>query len=264
MSRYTPIELSIPTPCSQNWEEMSVNDAGRFCDNCNKTVIDFTHYSDQQLADFFKRSKGKVCGKFKDDQLEKPLHALQNSQNRSLPQLLISAALVIGLGNNAYVENIDPMNVLITVNGEKDGERNKTTIGNGNKYSISGCIIDGNTKETLPGVTIVLKGSHILTVSDINGNFKLVVPTRFVKDTINLTISIYGFESKTIKIAKKDFSLNTIIELNGKQDYLVCDHQNGGIDPSLTTKGLAVTKMPIEMEPKYWQRLKRWFKIKNK
>lgn len=34
--------IRIENPCHENWNLMSRNQKGRFCDSCNKTVIDFS------------------------------------------------------------------------------------------------------------------------------------------------------------------------------------------------------------------------------
>jgi hypothetical protein len=149
MRRSISVQLSIPQPCSQNWEAMSVNETGRFCDNCNKPVIDFTNYSDQQLADFFKRSKGTICGKLRNDQLEKELYPSQYSQNRSFPQLLVSAALAIGLGNNAYAndEHIAPTAIHVVASAEKEVEKSNAVTGGDSTRFVSG----NNTVTKLTG-----------------------------------------------------------------------------------------------------------------
>ncbi|HYH16689.1 MAG TPA: T9SS type A sorting domain-containing protein [Flavisolibacter sp.] len=62
--------LSVPKPCHENWNQMTPGEKGRFCGACQKTVVDFTHMTDRELADFFKRpDTGAVCGRFHKEQL---------------------------------------------------------------------------------------------------------------------------------------------------------------------------------------------------
>ena len=49
MSKPASIQITIPSPCSQNWDEMIQGDTGRHCTHCQKTVIDFTSWSDANL-----------------------------------------------------------------------------------------------------------------------------------------------------------------------------------------------------------------------
>jgi hypothetical protein len=67
------IQLSIPKPCHENWNEMTPQDQGRFCGACQKTVVDFSTMSDRQLAEFFKKPVSSVCGRFHADQLEREI-----------------------------------------------------------------------------------------------------------------------------------------------------------------------------------------------
>ena len=63
-------ELNIPKPCSENWDNMSPSEKGRFCGSCEKQVIDFTMMNERQIAVFFKKKNRSVCGRFNADQLD--------------------------------------------------------------------------------------------------------------------------------------------------------------------------------------------------
>lgn len=67
------IQLSIPKPCHENWNTMTPEDKGRFCGSCQKTVVDFSTISDRQVAEFFKKPAGSVCGRFHADQLDREI-----------------------------------------------------------------------------------------------------------------------------------------------------------------------------------------------
>ena len=65
------IRIEIPEPCREKWDEMSPDAGGRFCGHCNKSVIDFSGWSDGQLLNFFARQTGPFCGRFRDGQLNR-------------------------------------------------------------------------------------------------------------------------------------------------------------------------------------------------
>ncbi|MVN20574.1 energy transducer TonB [Mucilaginibacter arboris] len=55
--------------CNRSWEEMIVVKDGRFCNNCQKTVIDFTNKTPDEIAAYLMSSTTKVCGRFQQSQL---------------------------------------------------------------------------------------------------------------------------------------------------------------------------------------------------
>lgn len=65
--------IRIPTPCHEDWNDMTPQGKGRFCASCQKTVIDFSVMSDRQIAEFFKKPAGLLCGRFHQDQLEREI-----------------------------------------------------------------------------------------------------------------------------------------------------------------------------------------------
>ncbi len=75
------ITISIPTPCNENWNAMTPNNQGRFCGVCSKTVIDFTGMADAAIYNIFdKHKEGGICGRFRNDQLNRNMLPLQTPQ----------------------------------------------------------------------------------------------------------------------------------------------------------------------------------------
>lgn len=62
--------IHIPNPCSENWELMTSQEKGKFCDVCNKCVIDFTQKAPEEIQQIFKDKKeDHLCGRFYNHQL---------------------------------------------------------------------------------------------------------------------------------------------------------------------------------------------------
>lgn len=67
-----PFKLSIPKPCHEDWDKMTPNEQGRHCDHCQKTVVDFSAKSDEEIKRFFEeRNYQAVCGRFTNIQLDR-------------------------------------------------------------------------------------------------------------------------------------------------------------------------------------------------
>ncbi|MGV3613010.1 MAG: hypothetical protein ACO1N0_18765 [Fluviicola sp.] len=65
-------KIAIENPCSQSWDAMQVDSVGRFCQSCQKSVIDFTTQSDEEIKAFLKERSGEeLCGRFYNHQLHR-------------------------------------------------------------------------------------------------------------------------------------------------------------------------------------------------
>ena len=65
------LHISIPKPCHEDWQKMTPNQQGKFCNSCAKTVVDFTKKSETEIQSFFIENQGKkVCGRFQQTQLD--------------------------------------------------------------------------------------------------------------------------------------------------------------------------------------------------
>lgn len=64
------MKISIPTPCNENWNDMTPEQQGAFCKVCSKVVVDFSAMSDEEVISYFERKKDeKTCGRFRASQL---------------------------------------------------------------------------------------------------------------------------------------------------------------------------------------------------
>lgn len=86
------MKLLINEPCCEPWDDMLVNANGRHCSKCDKTVVDFSKFKDDELIDFFKKHQN-VCGRFENTQLNRELIA----RNRSYTPLKYAACGLIAL-----------------------------------------------------------------------------------------------------------------------------------------------------------------------
>ncbi|MBK0370613.1 energy transducer TonB [Flavobacterium agrisoli] len=98
-------KITIPEPCSENWDKMIPNENGRFCMNCSKTVIDFTSKVPEEIQQFFIKNKSKnICGRFKKSQLDTIIIKIPNQVLYSQNQYhkIFSLALFISMGTTLF------------------------------------------------------------------------------------------------------------------------------------------------------------------
>src|SRR5690348_5257306 len=92
------VTLYIPKPCTQDWDKMTVNEKGKHCESCNKTVTDFSNYSDKELFEFFKNKPEGICGHIPAYKLDTILTAQENKQNTFLKRAFWGTAIASWFG----------------------------------------------------------------------------------------------------------------------------------------------------------------------
>jgi len=59
--------VNIENPCSVEWSKMTPDKAGRFCNSCEKIVIDFSNKTLEEIKIYLSKYDGKkVCGRFQE------------------------------------------------------------------------------------------------------------------------------------------------------------------------------------------------------
>jgi hypothetical protein len=194
------LSLQIPTPCHENWDNMTPAQQGKFCGSCQKNVIDFTSMSDAQLANFFKRSKGEVCGRFNSEQLEtdilipkKRIPWVRYFFQIAIPAFLFSYKANAQLGKvKACTHTVDSTKEILgnivpsthynkTINGQVTDEK-----GNGLGYA-----------------SIVFKDGGNGIATDSNGHFSIPADAHHKI----LIVSHVGYESVEVVITNSQVSV---------------------------------------------------------
>ncbi|WP_153393406.1 hypothetical protein [Chryseobacterium vaccae] len=88
------MKITIPTPCHENWNNMSPDEKGRFCSVCSKTVRDFRTSTDEEIMDVFSDSSENICGNFNPSQLNRDLH--YSTINALFAKFAVGFALTAG------------------------------------------------------------------------------------------------------------------------------------------------------------------------
>jgi hypothetical protein len=166
------IVLKIDQPCHEDWNRMTGADKGRFCAACKKEVVDFTTMSDAQLAAWFKKPAGSVCGRLAPDQLnreisipKKRLPWVKYFFQITLPAFLFSAR------SNAQGEVKVRTNY--TQVPSKQNPDTQTEFFSKEKTKIfNGYVLDQNRKP-VQGAVVMLKKEYLYCVTDKNGWFQI-------------------------------------------------------------------------------------------
>jgi len=215
VSKPKPILISIPHPCTQNRDEMTRTTEGRFCAHCQKTVIDFTTWTDTALYNFFSKNTGKVCGTFYQDQLNRPIN-IPYQPNSRLYRLTIALGLTLIFTQtpNAFAQNNPPKT-------EQTSILKQQADLNDHPGEIGGRVLS-EKKEPFQGATIQVFLNNTLigsTKTDIDGNytFKPLTPgyyNLFIAHSLYFTIEIQD----VIVSPGSRTTQNAILTLKGVND----------------------------------------------
>lgn len=110
---------------------------------------------------------------------------------------------------------------------------------------VSGTVISGEDNLPLPGVSVLVKGTTVGTVTDIDGNFKVNVPN----SNASLLLSFIGFTTLEVPVGDKtQFELTLLPDTKSLQEVIVVgygEQKKETITGAVATvKGKDLTKSP--------------------
>lgn len=169
---------------------MLPEERGRFCLSCQKKVVDFTHMSDTEIAQFFQQAKGSTCGRFTESQLNrnmviprKPLPWIRYFFQATLPALLLSLK-ASATSKVDYPTYISPLQSVAS----------DTSIETG-AVTAEGIVLDEDGKG-LPFASIILKGTNRGVQTDSIGKFVF----KGINTPAILVISSVGYVMQEVEI----------------------------------------------------------------
>ncbi len=184
------LQLILTNPCSENWDEMQPSKTGRFCDKCDKHIVDLTQKSDAELIEFFKKKKENVCGRLLPAQLHRSIVAPPQKSNWNW--LLFPVA--IGASIITPVKAINP--IATTVQNDKPFSLPNELQTNISKKAtveiVKGKVTNQETGKPLEGVKVKIKGfTNVMALTDRDGNFFLT--TKKAEQAPVLIFSLDGY-----------------------------------------------------------------------
>jgi hypothetical protein len=102
---------------------------------------------------------------------------------------------------------------------------------------VSGTIIDAKTHETLPGVTILVKGTTIATSTNMNGYYSLSLP----ENVNEIIVSSIGYITRNIFVNNSTANVALITDAKALQEVVVTSYSTARESRSL---GFSTQEMP--------------------
>lgn len=183
------IQLTIPSPCSEKWSSFSLTAKGGFCSSCQKEVIDFSTWSDEQLKHYFKHLPKNTCGRFRQEQLTTYVYEETDKKRWGwLSAAVMSTVLLFGSKDGVAQGQEKKM----TITEQVSSAYTKGEVMSIPEVTITGTVLDENG-EPMPGVNVVQVGTDNGTTSDIEGRYTLVVHDP--GPSVELAFSFVGFKT---------------------------------------------------------------------
>jgi len=97
------------------------------------------------------------------------------------------------------------------------------------KVKVSGTVLDAETKEPMPGVTVVIKNTHEATFTQVDGSYSINA-----SDEDILVFSFVGYETQTIPVDGRDrIDLEMHVFVNNIHEWLICSKTF--LEPGITS-----------------------------
>lgn len=172
MKNKVSLKIQMVNPCEEEWNSMTQVEHGRFCNLCNKAVIDFTRFSKSELADYFLKNPFPVCGRIHEFQsnVEIPIETKRQLKNFQLQKVAATAMTIFSLGGNGGAHASNHLNARIE-NGSSffknqySGKQNDTIV-------ITGKVTN-DLNEPLSNATVQFENKEYKT--NLNGEFSFIV-----------------------------------------------------------------------------------------
>ncbi len=241
------LQLSIPEPCHENWQQMTPTEQGRFCNACAKEVIDFSTMTDIQVLNYFTNlTHEKVCGRALPEQLDKIISRPVQPKKKLFWywNYFVMFVMFFSKGNSAKAQGNTQVVTVADMNKIKATNINNTLTGKVGEVSMSknrvvtGKVTDNNGNP-VSFASIRVKGTNTGISADANGAYS----TKVNSNTI-LIISAAGFKEMEVPVGLQ-LSLTTILEKQatlGLTEIMVGGISFGNSDDYTATesKGVAV------------------------
>ena len=192
----TILNINIPTPCHEDWNNMTPEQKGRHCKSCEKTVFDFTSKTDEYIVKTYQKNT-TLCGRFKTSQLDRELVLSRKEKNNYLSYVVSTLFAFLSFGSMDLEAQEQPKVVPINTS-HNPTIKGKIAISVLHK-TINGTVTDEYDGLPLIGVNVVIKGSKIGAQTDFDGNYKLKA-----KKGDTIVFSLLGYETKEVIVSNSN------------------------------------------------------------
>lgn len=186
--------LSIPSPCSETWEEMTACSSGKFCAACQHEVVDFTSFSGAAIAHYFESiTDENVCGRFYARQLQDKTFSCRPPLRVPYKAWFLAASVaaltIVSMDAKAQATQTG-VHVFPTV---KQTTPSVPSNVKSDTLIIRGEVRNTRHEEVINSTIVLWQGGEMLvgTVSDFEGKYELQIPRARLSDARLFLVCTY-------------------------------------------------------------------------
>ena len=218
MKNKKDLKLSIPRPCSADWDGMTANNIGRHCDSCQKTVVDLSNFTDKELIEFFKKATGKICGRLNPYQIDRPMPMIEQSRHSLLYKTLLGTAVVAGISTSVQGQTTaqtPPPTVQKPI--ATYATMGEVVARHKDEHIITGKVKDATTKKPIANAEVMLERADLIAYTDSTGAFTLNIPDSLLGQKLKLLFNTPGHTNLEKEITANKFPQKMNIALKPKR-----------------------------------------------
>ncbi len=191
--------IIIPKPCHENWDAMTPNEQGRFCNTCAKTVVDATALTNEEIWIKHQQNDNSLCVHIPTERVT----VLPKTRFQQLKVASIAALLAFWLSvKQAVLAQTDSTN------------NTKNKVPNDSSQAIQKIVINGivsDSIERLNGLAFcnitVLQNNKVVGggISNYEGKFTITLIGQFtLLDKLTLKCATVGYANIETVFTPKD------------------------------------------------------------
>lgn len=265
------MRIQVNYECSENWEQMKLQGEGRFCESCEKEVIDFSQWTDAEIAKKLLGGKN-LCGRMPKERINRPLNYKAPKRNpvMGLSLLTALAASTSLMGQEDSLTSKPKLELKAQgYTALKYAEFADDLPAS--KLSYRGKVLDMESQTGLPFVNIIVRqDSNFITgaSSDLDGFFELQIEDYNPNTALDIEFTFLGYKDTSLSILPQ--------QLHQKSEKLIGLQQEENppeitieMNPEYFVMGMMVTVESVEFnrngEPRNWfgrkaYRLKQFYR----
>jgi hypothetical protein len=201
----TTIKIKVADPCHENWDKMLAEEKGKFCLSCQKTVVDFSRMTNEEIIQYFEQNArlndsvgqaGKsICGRIAKHQHDTPISNYRRVVTPWFNKYVAGFFMALGF---YYPSHAQSPEVPFEQNSKGKINIKPSTLASNKPVTINGRVLDAKTKKVIKGAVITVDGTDLMAVSDKNGNYTITIPERSQSENMVLTVVRENYIDATI------------------------------------------------------------------